>query len=60
MIAPTIVTAAHDYNAGGSPFTCKAHITAEGNIICEAYIICPTGQTSLKKARPSVLFSWSE
>ena len=28
----------------------KAHIIAAGNIMCEAHIICPTGQTSFKKA----------
>ena len=27
----------------------KAHIIAEGNIMCEAHIICPQGQTSCKK-----------
>jgi len=37
----------------------QAHIIAEGNIMCEARIICPAGQTSLKKARRSVLFSGS-
>ena len=31
--------------------TCpQAHIIAAGNIMCEARIICPSGQTSLKKA----------
>jgi hypothetical protein len=29
----------------------QAHIIAAGSIMCKAYIICPTGQTSLKKAR---------
>jgi len=35
----------------------QAHIIAAGNIMCEARIICPSGQTSLKKARLRVLFS---
>jgi hypothetical protein len=38
--------------------TCpQAHIIAAGNIIRVARIICPPGQTSLKKARFRVLFS---
>ena len=32
------------------------HIIAEGNIMRGAHIICPTGETSLKKARFRVLF----
>jgi len=28
----------------------QAHIIAAGSIMCEARIICPTGQTSLKKS----------
>ena len=34
----------------------QAHIIAAGSIMCEARIICPTGQTSLKKPRLSTRF----
>ena len=33
-----------------APMCPQAHIIAEGSIMCEARIICPTGQTSCKKA----------
>ena len=35
----------------------QAHIIAAGSIMCEACIICPTGQTSLKKPRFREVFS---
>ena len=35
----------------------QAHIIAAGSIIREAHIICPAGQTSLKKAAHGLLFS---
>ncbi len=34
----------------GNPTRPAGHIIAAGNIMCEARIICPSGQTSLKKA----------